>query len=106
MSVQVITSSAEFDAALKAAGDKLVVVDFYADWCGPCKRIAPDVKKLAEENENVVFLKVNVDEAGDLAEDKGIEAMPTFHFYKSGELKTSFKGASLEKLKENVASLQ
>jgi thioredoxin 1 len=57
-----ISTKEEFDAALKDAGSKLVVVDFTASWCGPCQQIAPVFKELAQENKDVVFLKVDVDE--------------------------------------------
>uniref|UniRef100_A0A7N8YIW1 Thioredoxin n=1 Tax=Mastacembelus armatus TaxID=205130 RepID=A0A7N8YIW1_9TELE len=72
----------EFRALLKEAGDKLVVVDFSATWCGPCKKIAPEYEDLSKkpENKNVVFLKVDVDEAE--------VCMPTFHFYKNGKKPT------------------
>ncbi|XP_077869349.1 thioredoxin-like, partial [Saccoglossus kowalevskii] len=52
----------EFDAELKAAGDRLVVVDFSAQWCGPCRMIAPKVKDMAKEFPDLVFLKIDVDE--------------------------------------------
>jgi thiol-disulfide isomerase/thioredoxin len=64
-------SAAEFDAVLKAAGPKLVVVDFFAEWCQPCKAIAPVFERLASEHKDVVFLKVNEREAGDLIHAKG-----------------------------------
>ncbi len=57
-----IATKEEFDAALKEAGSKLVVVDFTASWCGPCQQIAPVFKGLAQEFKDVVFLKVDVDE--------------------------------------------
>lgn len=96
----------DFSAELKNAGDKLVVVDFFATWCGPCKKIAPIMKELAESNPNVVFLKVDVDEADDLAKDKNISAMPTFQFYKSGVMVKEFKGANEAELRKLVAELQ
>jgi thiol-disulfide isomerase/thioredoxin len=60
--LDMISTKEEFDAALKDAGSKLVVVDFTASWCGPCQQIAPVFKELAQENKDVVFLKVDVDE--------------------------------------------
>ena len=60
--VDIITTKEEFDAALAAAGTKLVVVDFTASWCGPCQQIAPIFKELAHEHKDVRFLKVDVDE--------------------------------------------
>merc|ERR1712023_434740 len=74
-----------FDKALADAGDKLVVVDFTATWCGPCQRIAPVFQKLAEEMPDVVFVKVDVDENEETAGECGIQAMPTFQYYKNGE---------------------
>ncbi|RXM98838.1 Thioredoxin [Acipenser ruthenus] len=53
----------QFDKALKNAGSKLVIVDFTATWCGPCKSISPFFDALAEKYKDVVFLKVDVDEA-------------------------------------------
>uniref|UniRef100_A0A8C5B2S8 Thioredoxin domain-containing protein n=1 Tax=Gadus morhua TaxID=8049 RepID=A0A8C5B2S8_GADMO len=72
----------EFQAALAEAGDNLVVVDFTASWCGPCKVIGP---KFVVKNRNVVFLKVDVDEAADVAAHYEVNCMPTFLFFKNGE---------------------
>ncbi|KAJ3584914.1 hypothetical protein NHX12_013637 [Muraenolepis orangiensis] len=76
-----------FQAALSAAGDKLVVVDFTATWCGPCKLIGPKFVAMAAkaENSQVVFLKVDVDDAGDIAEFYEVTCMPSFLFFRNGE---------------------
>ncbi|XP_015779316.1 PREDICTED: thioredoxin-2-like [Acropora digitifera] len=93
----------DFDNFLKEAGEKLVVVDFFATWCGPCKKMSPTIKKLAEEYaDKVFFAKVDVDENADTAEEQEISAMPTFMLYKSRRKVDSFTGANAEKLKELV----
>ena len=56
-----VKTKAEFDAALSAAGSKLVVVDFTAAWCGPCQRIKPEFETMSKEITDVVFIKVDVD---------------------------------------------
>lgn len=61
------------------------VVDFYADWCGPCKMLAPHLEKIADEYEGKVrIVKVNVDEETELAERYGISGIPTLIFFKDG----------------------
>uniref|UniRef100_UPI0037E78FD3 thioredoxin b n=1 Tax=Semicossyphus pulcher TaxID=241346 RepID=UPI0037E78FD3 len=97
----------EFEALLKEAGDKLVVVDFSAIWCGPCKMIGPKFDELSRlpENNNVIFLKVDVDNAPDVSEKCNISCMPTFQFFKRGVKVDEFSGANKEtlvkKLEEN-----
>ena len=78
-----IESLAQYKEQLAAAGNTLVVVDFHATWCGPCKQIAPRLKALVAEHE-VILLKVDVDDADDVAKEEKISAMPTFFFYKVG----------------------
>lgn len=63
---------------------KLVVVDFTASWCGPCRFISPILVDLAKKLPNVIFLKVDVDELNTVAQEWAIEAMPTFVFLKEG----------------------
>jgi len=101
--VREITSKAEFDAALVDAGDKLVVVDFTATWCGPCRAIAPEFVKLAEQcRDQAVFLQVDVDKCRQLAQEQNIAAMPTFIFYKRGQLFHVFRGASVKKIQQGI----
>ncbi|RXG67305.1 Thioredoxin-2 [Armadillidium vulgare] len=75
----------DFDQQLEEAGSKLVVVDFYATWCGPCKTIAPKIEALSKELENVVFLKVDVDDCEELSQRYKISCMPTFLFFRNKE---------------------
>ncbi len=70
-----------------------VVVDFYADWCGPCKMQAPIVEQLSEEKPDVKFCKLNIDEAMQVAASLGIMAIPTIMVVKNGEI--TFKEAGL-----------
>ncbi|XP_071449623.1 thioredoxin-like [Hetaerina americana] len=97
-----VESKSDFDAKLKEAGDSLVVVDFSATWCGPCKVIGPQFESLATEHPNVVFLKVDVDECHEIASEYAIVSVPTFIFLKKSEKVSMFSGANIEKLKEMV----
>jgi len=74
--------------------DKPVVVDFYADWCGPCKMMAPVIDKLADENENIKVCKVNVDDNQDLAVKYGIMSIPTIIIFKNKEVSKKFVGVT------------
>ena len=69
------------------------IVDFYADWCGPCKMMSPVIDKIAEENVvNVKVGKVNVDENQDLAEKYRIMSIPTIIVFKNGSISKTFVG--------------
>ncbi|XP_049924053.1 thioredoxin isoform X1 [Epinephelus moara] len=98
----------DFNAILKEAGDKLVVVDFTASWCGPCKQIGPHFEELSNkaENKNVIFLKVDVDDAQEVAAEWEIRAMPTFIFLKNGEKVMEVVGADRVKLGKNLGELR
>mmetsp|Transcript_9996 Transcript_9996/g.15979 ORF Transcript_9996/g.15979 Transcript_9996/m.15979 type:complete len:105 (-) Transcript_9996:286-600(-) len=98
-----INNMSEFNALMETSKTKLVVVDFTASWCGPCKMIAPVFEKMAAENPDVEFAKCDVDEADDVAGNCGIQAMPTFMFYKGGSKIDEMKGADPNKLMQLVA---
>ena len=70
----------------------LVFVDFYADWCGPCKMTSPIIEELANEVKEVKFVKVNVDENPDLASQHNIFSIPTFLIFKDGKIVHQFAG--------------
>ena len=72
-----------FDQAIAAS--PLVVVDFFATWCGPCKMLAPILDGIEEETPDVAFYRVDVDQAPDLARRFGIMSIPTLVFLKNGE---------------------
>lgn len=94
----------DFQNQLKLAEDKLVVVDFFATWCGPCKMISPHLEEMSKTMDDCVFLKVDVDECEEIAQEYKITAMPTFIFIKSSEKIAELTGANVEKLKELVTA--
>jgi thioredoxin 1 len=102
MVVHQVKSLEEYKNKIKEAGEHLVVVDFFAIWCGPCKRISPFLEQLSERMTNVVFLKVDVDEAEDIAREEGITAMPTFYLFKNGKKVADLVGAAQEKLEKLI----
>lgn len=105
--VQEVKSKVEFDRKLAEAGTNLVVVDFTASWCMPCKMISPVYESMARKPEykDVHFLKVDVDEAQDVAKEYQIRSMPTFLFIRNGQVVENFSGALVDKLQSTVAGL-
>jgi len=97
--VRKVSNDAAFKSELTSAGTKLVVVDFHATWCGPCKAIAPLYEQFSNMHHNVVFLKVDVEVCKATAEEYNITAMPTFLFIKSSQVLGQFKGADPKQLK-------
>lgn len=65
--------------------DRTVLIDFYADWCGPCKVLSPIINELANENDSVKFVKINIDEEQIIANKYGVMSIPTLVVIKDGE---------------------
>ncbi|GLJ36853.1 hypothetical protein SUGI_0744200 [Cryptomeria japonica] len=102
--VHIITSKQEWEAKLFEAttNGKIVVVDFTAAWCGPCKMIAPFYTELSERYAQLLFLKVDVDEMADLTATWEVRAMPTFIFIKDGKQIDKLVGANRPELEKKV----
>ncbi len=82
----------DFDKII--AGYPKILVDFYADWCGPCRMVGPVIEELAREmNGETVFVKVNVDESRETAMKHGVMSIPTMVIYKEGKIVDNFVGA-------------
>ncbi len=91
MSVLKITSDNYEEEVMKS--DKTVLIDFYADWCGPCKMMSPIIDQIAEEKADSLKVgKVNVDENQDLAMQYGIMSIPTVVIIKNGQVEKTFVG--------------
>lgn len=71
----------------------LVLVDFYAEWCGPCKMTSPIIESLSEEEKDMRFVKVDVDQDQDLASQYSVFSIPTFMIFKDGKVVSQFVGA-------------
>lgn len=100
--MQEIRSLSEFN---KLKAKTLLIIDFYAVWCGPCKAISPAFDKLAKQHESstfIAFAKVDVDKAKDVAQACGITAMPTFQFFKSGKKADEVRGADVQQLTTKI----
>lgn len=99
-------SVADFDKMIK--GDKLTMVDFYTTWCGPCKRMAPSVRKIQSENADIVnVLQIDAEAQMDIAARYRLEGYPTVIFFKKGQIVANLLGLhSYEQLMEQVNKLK
>ncbi|XP_052087684.1 thioredoxin-like isoform X2 [Mytilus californianus] len=100
--VKNVKSQSEFHVAVKEYGYTLLVVDFFATWCGPCVTSAPIYEKLSYEYSDCIFLKLDVDEVEDVSSECGITAMPTFQCYRGGQKIDELVGANEDKLREMI----
>lgn len=74
-------------------GAKPVLLDFYADWCGPCRMVAPIIEEIAGERDDIVVGKINVDEQEELAQQFGVMSIPTLVVLKNGEITNQVTGS-------------
>jgi thioredoxin 1 len=88
---KIVTDASFADDVLMS--DKTVVVDFWAEWCGPCKLVAPILEEIATANEGIVIAKLNVDENPQTSASYGITSIPTMNVYKGGQLVKTIIGA-------------
>lgn len=103
--MKAINSNKEFNDLVKSG--KPFVLDFYADWCGPCQSLLPTVEKLSKEFEGeVVIAKVDVDKQRDLAQKFQVRSIPALFFMQNNQIKSSHKGMTSEStLRKKIAAM-
>lgn len=88
----VTLNKTNFEAEVMGS-DKPVLIDFYADWCGPCRMVGPIVEEIADEHPEYKICKVNVDEEQELAAEFGVMSIPSLFVLKNGEIVNRAMGA-------------
>jgi thioredoxin 1 len=78
------------------SSDKITIVDFWAEWCGPCRTQLPILENYAKKNEDVQVVKINVDENSELASEYGIKSIPTILYFKNGSIQNKTVGVQQE----------
>ncbi|KAL5106324.1 Thioredoxin H-type 2 [Taenia crassiceps] len=101
-----INDEDDMESLKKMSHECLVIVDFFATWCGPCKSVKVAYEKLAEQETSVKFAKLDIDIYEDAPSDYSIVAMPTFMAFKNGEMVDSVIGPHIEQVKQMVARLK
>ncbi|KAL8150184.1 hypothetical protein V2J09_019992 [Rumex salicifolius] len=101
-------SSARWRAYFEStkSSNKLIVIDFTASWCGPCKLIEPFFNELATKYTDVDFVKIDVDELMDVGRQFGVQTMPTFLFIKRGQEIDRTVGVKKEELQKKIDKLR
>lgn len=98
-------TDATFEETLKSTG-QTVLVDFFAEWCNPCRMLSPVIDELSEEMRGVMFAKINVDRAKETAQRYGIMSVPTLMVFSNGRLGASFTGvASKSQITELISNV-
>jgi thioredoxin 1 len=90
---------------LVATQDKVILIDFYAEWCGPCRNLSPILDQVAEKYGDILVIKVNVDTSGELGrgEPYNVRSIPQMFIMKNGEVKEKITGAqSMDKLSSMI----
>lgn len=101
-----VTNTQEFNEEV-LNGKGVVLVDFFATWCGPCKALSPILDELAEKVKDVKIVKVDIDADSDLASEYRVMSVPTLKIFKDGEVKESLVGGRpLEELEAKLAEYQ
>lgn len=89
------------------SSDKITIVDFWAEWCGPCRTQLPILESFANKNEDTQVVKINVDENSELAQKYGVRSIPTIIYFKSGKIQHKTVGvqqeSQLDEIKKQIA---
>lgn len=102
----IIVDDNNYDEVVSST-EKLIIIDFFAEWCGPCKTLGPILEKLEGKNLDVVFAKVDVDSAPELSRIFQIRSIPTMVFIKDSVVVGKINGASVEPvIQEKIDSLK
>jgi thioredoxin 1 len=106
MSVKVVTINSIEEFKILTTNN-IVIVDFYAIWCGPCKMISPKFEEMSSQPKykKICFAKVDVDDVAEIANEYQVQSLPTFMAFKNGKFAGETKGANLENLTKLVNSL-
>ncbi len=101
--VREVSSQHEFNYLIST--NSKVVVDIFATWCGPCRRMAPVFARLAQEHPEALFIKVDADKAPQILQALGVDSFPTFKLYTNGQPYTTINGSNEKKLEKAVKGL-
>ena len=85
------------EKVIEASADKLIVVDFWAPWCGPCKQLTPVLEKIINGSDKVTLVKINIDENQQIASQLRIQSIPTVYAFKDKQIANAFQGVLPEK---------